>query len=235
MDHQQQNCGRSRRKVSLVERDEFFNKILSRNPSLGYSSRVEYYRSSEGVPFNWEKQPGTPKHQPIHDTLPPLSPPPAQLSLALPKPCINFDDPKPPLMTKLKFWKQKKKTHEGIKWVKAADAKSNVMMVNGEDDDHKLMNFYEICSSDGDHDHRFSGNNCSSSNSSSSESFSFSVNENSLKSSSMVGSTHDDDDDDDHGHDDRHDNDVDDHHTWHNLHGCGPWTSVLVRAVRRER
>ncbi|KAF4352948.1 hypothetical protein F8388_008369 [Cannabis sativa] len=47
-----------------------------------------------GIPFEWEMQPGTPKDPPKEEALPPLSPPPAVLSLGLPKPCIihNIQD-----------------------------------------------------------------------------------------------------------------------------------------------
>ncbi|CAJ1941840.1 unnamed protein product [Sphenostylis stenocarpa] len=81
-------------------------KILSRRSSLGCSSRNSYYRSGEGVPFKWEMQPGIAKEQP-KDDLPPLSPPPALLSLGLPKPCIP--DPKPSTRSRLRFWKKRVK------------------------------------------------------------------------------------------------------------------------------
>ncbi|KAK8545131.1 hypothetical protein V6N13_066435 [Hibiscus sabdariffa] len=77
--------GDGRRGVSL-------GRIISKNPSLGYSSRFYYYRSSQGIPFNWEMQPGTPKQPQNDDILPPISPPPALLSLGLPKPRIDIVD-----------------------------------------------------------------------------------------------------------------------------------------------
>ncbi|XWS73238.1 hypothetical protein CRYUN_Cryun02cG0110700 [Craigia yunnanensis] len=81
---------------SVIQGEElFFNRIISRNSSVGCSSRIYYYRSSEGKPFNWEMQPGTPKEPQKEDILPPISPPPAVLSLGLPKPCINIEEPKP--------------------------------------------------------------------------------------------------------------------------------------------
>ncbi|KAK8515578.1 hypothetical protein V6N13_139450 [Hibiscus sabdariffa] len=95
--------GDGRRGVSL-------GRIISKNPSLSYSSRIYYYRSSQGIPFNWEMQPGTPKQPQKEDTLPPISPPPALLSLDFPKPCIDIiNERKPSSMMKLrvfKFWKQ---------------------------------------------------------------------------------------------------------------------------------
>ncbi|KAK7265255.1 hypothetical protein RJT34_32873 [Clitoria ternatea] len=84
----------------------FSNKILSRRCSLGCSSRISYYRSGEGegVPFKWEMQPGIAKEQPTQE-VPPLTPPPALLSLALPKPCVP--QPKPSTRSSLRFWKKR--------------------------------------------------------------------------------------------------------------------------------
>ncbi|KAA8535598.1 hypothetical protein F0562_030601 [Nyssa sinensis] len=75
--------------VSVLEGDGFyFDRILSRKSSPGHSSRIDYGRA-EGVPFEWEKQPGTPKNPPEEEVIPPISPPPAVQSLALPKPSVN--------------------------------------------------------------------------------------------------------------------------------------------------
>ncbi|XP_038993925.1 uncharacterized protein LOC120117765 [Hibiscus syriacus] len=91
--------------------EKFSNRIISRNSSVGYSSRIYYYRSSEGIPFNWEMQPVTPKEPQKEDTLPPISQPPAVLSLGLPKPRIDIvDDPKPFKLRVFKFWKQGKRS-----------------------------------------------------------------------------------------------------------------------------
>ncbi|KAG8372374.1 hypothetical protein BUALT_Bualt12G0059600 [Buddleja alternifolia] len=65
------------------------SRVLAREASLGQSSRI-FYRASEGVPFRWEMQPGTPKHPQQEDVIPPLSPPPLMQSLGLPLP--NMDD-----------------------------------------------------------------------------------------------------------------------------------------------
>lgn len=71
-----ESCG----PFSLLEGEEsFFSRILSRDTSLGMSSRV-YSRWEARVPFEWELQPGKPKvvEQNITcDRLLPLSPPPA--------------------------------------------------------------------------------------------------------------------------------------------------------------
>ncbi|KAI3440095.1 Auxin-responsive protein [Psidium guajava] len=85
-------------------------RVLSRNSSAGYSSRVCYGRTPEGVPFEWEMQPGTPKNPPKEQDLPPLSPPPAVVSQGLPRPCIICEDPPKESTTwsKLMFWKKVK-------------------------------------------------------------------------------------------------------------------------------
>ncbi|XP_030544219.1 uncharacterized protein LOC115750802 [Rhodamnia argentea] len=94
-------------------------RVLSRNSSAGYSSQVFYGRMPEGVPFEWEMQPGTPKNPPKEQDLPPLSPPPAVVSLGLPRPCIGGEDrPREPTRwSKLKFWKKvkihKRSHHKG--------------------------------------------------------------------------------------------------------------------------
>ncbi|XP_059287903.1 uncharacterized protein LOC132041125 [Lycium ferocissimum] len=85
------------------------SRILSRESSVGQSSRIYYYRRrGEGVPFEWERQPGTPKNLPKEDVnIPPLSPPPSFQNLRLPKPCFN-DDVDPQEMKRLKVWLTKK-------------------------------------------------------------------------------------------------------------------------------
>lgn len=66
---------------------------ISRNSSLGVSSRIFYYyhhRSlDDGVPFKWEMQPGIPINPPPEEIVPPITPPPAFRSLGLPKPSIS--------------------------------------------------------------------------------------------------------------------------------------------------
>lgn len=60
--------------------------ILSRMSTVDQSSH-SYYRSTEGIAFKWEMQPGTPIHDPPqNEVIPPPSPPPMMQSLALPKP-----------------------------------------------------------------------------------------------------------------------------------------------------
>ncbi|KAK7291883.1 hypothetical protein RIF29_07396 [Crotalaria pallida] len=96
------------------QRDKSLSKILARKSSLGCSSRISYYRSGEGVPFNWEMQPGIAK-EPTKEELPPLTPPPALLSLGLPKPCFDLDHPKPSSRSRLRFWNKKAKRGKGKK------------------------------------------------------------------------------------------------------------------------
>nr|XP_004508238.1 uncharacterized protein LOC101505167 [Cicer arietinum] len=85
---------------------EIESKILSRRSSVGCSSRISYYRSGEGVPFKWEMQPGVAKEESPKEELPPLTPPPAILSLGLPKPCI-LDNKSASTMSKMWFWRKR--------------------------------------------------------------------------------------------------------------------------------
>ncbi|XP_028788833.1 uncharacterized protein LOC114744863 [Neltuma alba] len=91
------------------------NNILSRNDSVGFSD----FRCNEGVPFQWEMQPGIPKHpQQQQNIIPPLTPPPAILSSNLPWPSISdhsqFSKPSSSSSssssnwsTRFRFWKRK--------------------------------------------------------------------------------------------------------------------------------
>ncbi|MED6191544.1 hypothetical protein PIB30_001275 [Stylosanthes scabra] len=86
-------------------------KMLSRRTSVGCSSRLSYYRSGEGgVPFTWEKKPGIAKEKSPEEVIPPLTPPPALLSLGLPKPCIHHEPKHSLINTRLmrlhRFWKK---------------------------------------------------------------------------------------------------------------------------------
>ncbi|GLT97512.1 hypothetical protein SLE2022_150710 [Rubroshorea leprosula] len=132
------------REASLMKGDDFFsNRILSRNSSVGRSSRI-YYRSPEGVPFNWEMQPGTPKDPPKEDNLPTLSPPPAMLSLGLPKPCITIEEPKPPKLLRFMFWKRREKGDRGKKLQPGPKASSDHL------DATESEKYFETCSFDGE-------------------------------------------------------------------------------------
>ncbi|XWS28105.1 hypothetical protein CRYUN_Cryun25bG0036800 [Craigia yunnanensis] len=204
------NRGRGvEKRVSVIQGDElFFNRIISRNTSVDYSSRIYYYRSSEGIPFNWEMQPGTPKEPHEEDILPPISPPPAVLSLGLPKPCINIEAPKPSMKLRFKFWKQGKKNHGNKKLDQAGSKGNNLDLTESV----KYSN-YEMCSSD---DGEFMASPRLSSSSSSS-SFSFS-NGLSSRSSRLPNPS-------------RPDSSLDRHY------GCSPlnFSSILDRVSRSRR
>ncbi|OIT33731.1 hypothetical protein A4A49_12347 [Nicotiana attenuata] len=69
------------------EDNKFFSKLLSKENSKASSSsipsfRVYYNDVPSSVPFTWELQPGTPKHNTFSETslLPPLTPPPSYYS-----------------------------------------------------------------------------------------------------------------------------------------------------------
>ncbi|RWR91410.1 putative OSBPoxysterol binding protein-related protein 4B [Cinnamomum micranthum f. kanehirae] len=92
--------------ISLLEGEElFFNRILSRDSSKGFSSRV-YYQVAGKVPFAWEAKPGIPKITHEAAPLPPLSPPPAMLSLSVSHTPVSKDSNQ----SRLWFWKKKKAT-----------------------------------------------------------------------------------------------------------------------------
>ncbi|XP_015887184.3 uncharacterized protein LOC107421988 [Ziziphus jujuba] len=155
------------KRPSVLQGDQLFlNRIISRNSTVGCSSRVYYYRSSEGIPFEWEMQPGTPKDPPKEEALPPLSPPPAVISLGLPKPCILNLEPKTPSRSiwLIRFWKKCKKNKHKI----SSKFENNV----GGDlqSDNKYYEKEEFCGSD----HEFMASQRHSSTSSSSSPMSFS-------------------------------------------------------------
>ncbi|KAJ6914167.1 hypothetical protein NC651_016429 [Populus alba x Populus x berolinensis] len=93
------------KKTSVLQGDNFFfNRVISRDSSVGFSSRRLYYRSAEGVPFKWEMQPGTPKDPSKEDIIPPIRPPPALLGIGLPTPCIDIKEPKTSMRSRFRFW-----------------------------------------------------------------------------------------------------------------------------------
>lgn len=142
--------------------DEFlFNRNLSRNSSVGCSSRIYYCRSTEGVPFNWEMQPGTPRSLPKEEAIPPITPPPAVVSLGLPKPCFDVQQSKPPTRPRLRFWRKSNKNKRS----------QNVTIVNNVGGGSDKFDIFDFCSSDSEFMAATSPRNSSSSSSSS---FSFS-------------------------------------------------------------
>ncbi|XP_021723728.1 uncharacterized protein LOC110691102 [Chenopodium quinoa] len=92
------------------------SKILGRQSTVGScSSRLYYGRPPEGKAFVWEAQPGKPITPPPDDILPPLSPPPAVLSMNLPKPYFDVEDDEPKAKKWTSAWlvKKLKKTMQG--------------------------------------------------------------------------------------------------------------------------
>ncbi|KAI9122878.1 hypothetical protein K1719_005767 [Acacia pycnantha] len=95
--------------MELQENHKNNINILSRNDSAEFS----YFRCNEGIPFDWEMQPGIPKHPQQQQHIPPLTPPPAILSSNLRTPSMshhpNFSKPSSPncwSTKKLRFWKR---------------------------------------------------------------------------------------------------------------------------------
>lgn len=94
---------------SVLKGEEFsVSKILSRESSVGQSSRIYYQNTTnEGVPFKWEMQPGTPLNPPRVEVIPPPTPPPAVQSLALPLPkVVDQDNSKNLLFWRFWSWKR---------------------------------------------------------------------------------------------------------------------------------
>ncbi|CAK7337572.1 unnamed protein product [Dovyalis caffra] len=196
------------KKTSVLQGDNFFfNRVISRNSSAGCSSRIFYYRSAEGVPFKWEMQPGTPKDPPKEEIIPPLSPPPAVLSLGLPKPCIDIEEQKFSMRSRFKFWKHTKKNKRNKKSQQRSEG-NNIKNTNDESDKLERFEFY---SSDGD----FMASSPRNSSFSSSSSLSFSHGHS--RQLSRIESTPARD-------------------SMQEPHGCIPWdfTAVLVSVARRN-
>lgn len=104
-----------------VNHENINNILLSRNSSAGFS----YFRCNEGIPFEWEMQPGISKHpQQQQHIIPPLTPPPAILSSNLPTPSSMSHHHHPHFSsklsssnfwsTKLLFWKRNTTSDEAI-------------------------------------------------------------------------------------------------------------------------
>ena len=85
--------------------------VISRNSSVGVSSRIFYYYHhrglDSGVPFKWEMQPGTPINPQPEEIVPPLTPPPALLSRSLTKPSFGESNKHSIFPANLKLWKWK--------------------------------------------------------------------------------------------------------------------------------
>ncbi|XVF30714.1 hypothetical protein REPUB_Repub16aG0082200 [Reevesia pubescens] len=104
---------------ALQVNEVFLRKILTRNnSSLDNSIDIPYRRSVGEVPFQWELQPGTPRHHfvPRKEIVPPVIPPPASSRNSQ-----EFDRPCPDISreTSTCFWKKSKKICQGNKKDKA--------------------------------------------------------------------------------------------------------------------
>ncbi|KAF8035165.1 hypothetical protein BT93_C1256 [Corymbia citriodora subsp. variegata] len=139
---------------SVLQGDKAFSeRVLSRNSSVGHSFRFYYDRRPEGVPFQWEMQPGTPKNPPKEHDLPPLSPPPAVVSSGLPRPCVGCEDRtrERTSWSKLKFWKKiriyRRSYDKGKAQTGPRDGKASV---DSPGSGHDKVESFEFWSSDGD-------------------------------------------------------------------------------------
>ncbi|WOH01203.1 hypothetical protein DCAR_0520584 [Daucus carota subsp. sativus] len=185
------------------------SRILRRDSSTGESSRI-YHRSAEGVPFNWETQPGTPKHPRREEAIPPPTPPPGARSFFPPiKPFADHSskDDNSHAMHKSWFWRKhwkKQQTHRDYFGRKCQVVSSNVKSKNSDD---LFGNYF---------DGESAGCVGDSSSSESKSSCEYSSN----------GSSRELKDDGEHCNND---------HEVHKPFGCSPWnmTGIMVRVVKR--
>lgn len=101
--------------VKFLEGDGFFyDRLLLKDNSIGNSSRIYYRSATDGVPFQWERSPGTPKHELQNEVIPPLIPPPAAQSKGLPPRPKNCVEQSKESGNKWKawFWKKSKKKRD---------------------------------------------------------------------------------------------------------------------------
>ncbi|XP_039067696.1 uncharacterized protein LOC120213701 [Hibiscus syriacus] len=101
--------------VSVLQVDELFlRKILSRDDSsLDDSVHIPHRRSVGAIPFQWELEPGTPKHRLVSDKeiVSPIKPPSrtmSRMSQERNKQCMNDARETRPW-----FWKKSKKKTRG--------------------------------------------------------------------------------------------------------------------------
>ncbi|KAH7861385.1 hypothetical protein Vadar_025440 [Vaccinium darrowii] len=109
------NNNDERKPVKLLEGDGFyFDRLLLKDTSIGNSSRIYYRSTTDGVPFQWERAPGTPKHEMKSEALPPLIPPPGVQRKGLPPRPKNGDYQSKESSSKWKgwFWKKSKKKRD---------------------------------------------------------------------------------------------------------------------------
>lgn len=88
------------------------------------------------MPFEWEREPGTPKELPQATApLPPLSPPPAVLSLSLPKPCMEDSEDEKAFSVRSRLKKLIKKYQSKI----ISGGKNELQKKNAEHDESKVV------------------------------------------------------------------------------------------------
>lgn len=116
---------------------------------MGCSSRISYYRSGEGVPFKWEMQPGVAKEPQKEELVPPLTPPPAILSMGLPKPSIMDpeEETSSTRYSRLRFWKKRVKRGKSKKKKQTQDCFNNKKK-NEDVSGFDMLARLEFCSSD---------------------------------------------------------------------------------------
>ncbi|GMI79022.1 hypothetical protein HRI_001571500 [Hibiscus trionum] len=114
--------------ASLLHVNEMFlRKILSRNSSSDNSVCIPYRRSIGVVPFQWELEPGTPKHhlmpeKEIVSPVKPLSRTTSRMSHEINKQCINEERE-----SRSWFWRKSRKFSQGdIKGKDKAKSKGNI-------------------------------------------------------------------------------------------------------------
>ncbi|KAJ0246056.1 Transmembrane protein [Hirschfeldia incana] len=113
MNHEHGNTGPTPKASLLLMEDNLCKRgsVISRNSSVGVSSRIFYYYHhlglDGGVPFKWEMQPGTPINPQPEEIVPPLTPPPALLSRSLTKPSFGESNKHSLFPANLKVWKWK--------------------------------------------------------------------------------------------------------------------------------
>ncbi|KAF8042590.1 hypothetical protein BT93_A1049 [Corymbia citriodora subsp. variegata] len=158
--------------VSVLEGEgSYFHRIISREPSLGHSSRHYAYQNPGRIPFRWEKQPGQCKFDPPekgHSNPPRIRPPPILASkiMKLPSWPDHGGGPKEPpassWSSKMKFWRKIKSKKTQLMMPRCKD------QARGSDPVSKgSLNGSSFTSSD---DNRMSSSSSSSSSKSSSSS-----------------------------------------------------------------
>lgn len=95
------------------------SRLISKETSIVNSSCRVYYGEAAAVPFEWESQPGTPKHTLSETTLPPLTPPP---SYSTPPYNSNISIMSPNISTK--FFRKSRKL-QSLSWSSVSSVSSS--------------------------------------------------------------------------------------------------------------